>query len=219
MKYKSFLFVLLVLCLLGIQTGCSTRTTQAPPAFQATAAMPLQGPGPFPTPGKEAISLAEYIDQKWINEIEWQDHRGELTNPVDQSNREFQLKYPQDWWLEPNASPTRFTLQNVTEISSAPGSVFVKFDMLYLSQTPILPEDEIFIPTDFQTIDMPGKPGVLYIHIEEPEQRLNITLLQQQDVGWLLCAGFIFVPQEDASTLDKYQSILLNIINSLTINP
>lgn len=213
----------LVVCSISPQQGAQPVATltipsevpQTPePVGYSTAAPPLSGPMPFPTPAKEPIAWNRLIKPELVADIAWTQSQGMLAgnNPGEQWSYSFQA--PKDWQINQDPNLSFVSVQNTAEISGTIQGPFAKFEIVRLKETPSLPEGGIFIPSDFKTVTMLGNPAVLYTRIDEPDQLMNFTIVFQHNDAWFVGSGYVFLPEANENEMERYQSILLTMASS-----
>jgi hypothetical protein len=211
------LTLLIIFSLVACASPTATQTQPHPPLQdQPTAAPPLTGPAPYPTPGAQITSWNTLIDATATSDVKWETYQGELESGGD-TPWKLSFQYPTDWFLAENVTPTHVYFQNMPEFQGPPPSTFAKFEVVRLSEPLTLTTGEIYIPTDFDTVSMLGQPAVLYTRTDQPEQVQSFTISFQYEGAWIVAAGYIFLPQADETELAQYRSILLTMASTLKL--
>ena len=176
----------------------------------------LVGPAPYPSPGGKVLPWEQLVNQSMVADLNWKTYRGELRG-IDKSSRwVFSFVYPSEWYSDTKSSLIQGFVQNIPETQGPAHSEFVKFEIVRLTDPPLIEEGHILNPKDLITVKMAGEPGVLYSITQQADQVRQIMVIFQHEGGWLVATGYITLSTADASELDRFSTIIFNILSSFT---
>ena len=176
----------------------------------------LVGPMPFPTPHTEVVSWEELVDQQAIADLEWQEYSGPIQGQKTGLMWSFAFQYPATWVFVPDPSPTRVSVQVVP---STPGEIredFVRFEMSWLEESPVIPQGQVLDPDEILTVMISGSPAIMQSATDLPGMGRSIMAFVERDGVWYALHGTVALPKEDYEKLEKYTDILYSMISSVT---
>jgi hypothetical protein len=231
-KFQPYQIISVMIISILLSAGCSrslvnqTQTgvpveaktgTPFPLQDQPTAAEPLVGPMLYPTPSNQITAWDDLIDPTMIAGITWKTYQGEIEGNDQNNTWKITFQYPAEWHLAQNVTPVHIYFQNMAEFEGPPSTAFAKFEVVRLNEPLSLSEGEIYIPTDFETVSMLGKPAVMYTRTDQPEQVQNFTISFPYENSWLVTAGYIYLPDANEQELNRYRSILFSMVASIKL--
>jgi hypothetical protein len=175
----------------------------------------LVGPMPFPTPQAEAVAWEKLVDQAAIADIQVQEYSGQIHGQETGLMFPFTFQYPSAWVFVPDPSPTRVSVQVVP---STPGEIredFIRFEMFWLEESPVIPQGQVLDPDEIQTVMISGSPAVMQTATDLPGMGRNIMAFVEHEGAWYAIHGTIALPAEDYEKLEKYTDIIYSMIASV----
>jgi hypothetical protein len=176
----------------------------------------LVGPVPYPSPDSTMIPWEQLINLDLITDLKWETYQGELRGTEKSSKWGFSFSYPSGWYADTNSSLIQGFVQNIPMTQGPAQSDFIKFEIMRLTDPPMIEEERALNPKDLITVKMAGEPGVLYSVTQQVDQVRQIMVIFQHDGGWLAATGYITLLTADAAMLERYSAVILNMLSSFT---
>jgi hypothetical protein len=176
----------------------------------------LVGPAPYPSPGGKVIPWEQLINQSMVADLKWEIYRGELRG-IDKSSRwVFSFVYPSGWYSDTKSSIIQGFVQNMPMTQGPAPSEFVKFEIVRLSEPPMIEEGHTLNPDDLITVEMAGEPGLLCSVTQQPNQARQDMVFFQHEDAWLVATGYIALPFANSTALNQFTAIIFSILSSFT---
>ena len=176
----------------------------------------LVGPAPYPSPSGKVVPWDQLIDQSLRADLNWETYRGELRGIDKSSKWVFSFVYPSGWYSDTKSSLIQGFVQNIPMTQGPAPSEFVKFEIVRLSDPPMIEEGHTINPDDLITVEMAGEPGILYMLTQQPDQARQAMVFFQHEGAWLVATGYIALPFANSATLDQFTAIIFSILSSFS---
>jgi len=174
----------------------------------------LLGPAPYPTPGGIVVPWEQLIKLELIGDIEWANYQGELRGNGIGGLWPFSFEFPIGWYVDPKSDFMQQYIQNIPMTQDPEQYQFLKFEIVRLSNAPMIEEGHAVNPKELITVKMAGEPAVLHSVTQQKDQKRQINVILHHEGGWLIATGYIALPKADEANLDKSSAIIYTILSS-----
>ncbi len=176
----------------------------------------LVGPAPYPSPGVKVVPWEQLIYQSLFAGLNWETYRGELVGIDKSSKWVFSFVYPSGWYSDTQSSLIQGFVQNLPVMQGPASSEFVKFEIVRLTDPPLIEVGHTLNPNDLITVEIAGEPGLLYSVIQQPDQAWQAMVFFQHEGAWLAATGYIALPFANSAALNQFLAVIFIIMSSFT---
>jgi len=176
----------------------------------------LVGPAPYPTPDAKPVPWEQLINRELLADLNWDAYRGEVIGNDKNSQWAYSYNYPTGWYADVRSSLIQGFVQNIPMTQGPAQSDFVKFEIMRLTDPPMIEEGRALNPKDLITVTIAGETGIMYSVTQQANQMRQIMVAFQHEGGWMVATGYITLSVADAMALNRYSAIIYEILSSFT---